>query len=176
MLTSADLNGAKVEEQGPKPDVGGVARYERDFESVKYGTSQLLYVESTAILYRSEVDASLALTGMRATFDPTRSSFKALVTGTFAQYTGGVPSSFSIRQNRTLRLPRTDGTALLLRLSSPLGRMDGGYVFLQTGKLVGVLTVVSKANASIAPADLARLYGEAAKRLRTAASHLPQGT
>ena len=44
--------------------------------------------------------------------------------------------------------------------------MDGGYVFLQTGKLVGMLTVVSRPGASIEPADLARIYGAFAKRLR----------
>ena len=171
-LTPGDLNGAKVEEQGYVTDIAGVPRYERDFESVKYGRSRLLYVDSTVILYRSAVDASLALAGMRAAFDPKASSFRSLVTSTFAQHTGGLPSSVSVRKQRTLRLTGTDGAELILRLATPAGRIDGGYAFMQTDRIVGVLTVVSKPGASIAPADLARMDGAFAKRMRATAKRL----
>jgi hypothetical protein len=170
-LAPADLNGATPEEQGFTKDAVAVARYERDFENLTYGRSRLLYVESTVILYRSTTHASLALAGMRAAFNPTSSSFENAVRATFAQHTG-MSSTFAIRQNTTLKRDDLDGTVYLLRLTAPVSRMDGGYVFLQTDRLVGQLIVVSKPGASIAPADLARLYNAFAKRLRTTTKRL----
>jgi hypothetical protein len=171
VLQPADLNGAKPEDGGFTKAPFATARYERDYESLTYGRSRLLYVESTATLYQSTVDASLALAGIRAAFNPTSSSFRNAVTATFAQYTG-MSSRFSIRQNKTIERDDLDGTVYLLRLTAPVSRMDGGYVFLQTDRLVGELIVVSKPGASIAPADLARLYGAFTKRLQTTAKRL----
>jgi hypothetical protein len=170
-LAPADLNGAKPSEEGFTRAAFAVAQYERDFESLTYGRSRLLYVESTVTLYSSTTDASLALAGMRAAFNPTSSSFKNAVTATFAQYTG-MSSRFSIRQSKTIERDDLDGTVYLLRLSAPVSRMDGGYVFLQTGRLVGQLIAVSKPGESIAPADLAGLYGAFTKRLQATAKRL----
>jgi hypothetical protein len=170
-LAPADLNGAKPEEQGFTKAAFAVAQYERDFESLTYGRSRLLHVESTVILFHSTTNAALALAGIRAGFDPTSGSFEHAVRATFSRYTG-MSSTFTIRQKKTLRRDDLEGTVYLLRLSAPVGRIDGGYVFLQTDRLVGQLIVVSKPGASIAPADLTRLYGAFGKRLQSTAKRL----
>ena len=172
VLGSADFDGAKPTEQGFVPDVAAASAYERDFESVEYGRSRLLYVESRLMLYASPLNATVARTGIGAVVDPAGSSFKSLLTLAVAHFSGLPLKSYAVRRTGAITLPGTDGRELVLRLVTPLGRVDEAYVFMQTGKLVGTLTVMSAPNSSLEHADLARLYRTFATRMRAGSRRL----
>ena len=124
------------------------------------------------MLYRSTLDATVARAGIGAVVDPGSSAFKGLLALAVAHYSGLPLKSFSIRRNAAITLPGAEGRELVLRLVTPLGRVDEGYVFMQTGRLVGTLTVMSAPATAIEPADLARLYRIFASRMRTSSSRL----
>jgi hypothetical protein len=164
-LKPADVNGAKVSEQGYEQDLHALSRYERDFGAVKYGKTDFSYVESTVLLYASDLDASLTFASIQAGFSPTAKSLAGLAS-TFSRTTGITVTSTAIRRKQQFALPGTTGYELILRVVTPAGRMDGGYVFMQSGKLVGMLVSLSTPGASIEHADLARLSKAFARRLR----------
>ena len=91
------------------PDVAAVAAYERDFESVKYGRSRLLYVECRLMLYASPLDATVARAGIGAVVNPGSSSFKSLLTLAVAHSSGLPLKSYAVRRNAAITLPGTDG-------------------------------------------------------------------
>jgi hypothetical protein len=167
VLGSRDVNGAEVTEQGYVSDVAAVAAYERDFDAVTFGRSRLLYAESRLALFESAAAATVALAATGAVVDPRGSSFRALLAGLVTRFSGLTLKSYSVRRNAPVVLPATEGRALVVRIVTPAGWVDEAYVFMQTGKLVGNLTVMSAPNSALRPADLTRLYGTFARRMRT---------
>jgi hypothetical protein len=165
VLAPTDLSGAKATDQGYVSDSAAVSAYEREFQNVAYGSSRLLYLESRLMLYRSPLDATLARTATWAVVNPAGRSFTTYLRSAVAHFAGVSLTSFSVRSDTELALPATDGRAIVLRIVTPLGRVDEGYVFMQTGKLLGTLTVMSTPGTPIEPADLTRLY-------RTFAGHM----
>ena len=172
VLTPSDFGGAKPSEQGFVSDAAALTAYQREFENVKAGRSPLLYVESRLMLYGSPLEATLAKAAAGAVVDPGSAGFKSLLALAVAKYSGLTLKSYSIRRNTAVSLPGTEGRELVVRLVTPLGRVDEAYVFLQTGKLLGTLTVMSRPAAAIEPADLERLYTAFARRMRIATNRL----
>jgi hypothetical protein len=166
VLTSRDLNGAKVKEQGYVSAVA-LAAYERDFDTANVGRSRLLYTESKLMVYGSAGDATLAMKLTRDVVDPGSSSFRGQLAALVRRFSGLPMTSYSIRGNAAVASPATDGRKLLVRIRTPLGWVDEGYVYMQTGKLIGSLTVMSAPGTALDPADLSRLTGTFARRMRT---------
>ena len=167
VLASRDLAGAKVGEQGAVEDVAALAAYEREFGPVTYRRSRLVYVENRLMLYRSAFDAGVARAAIAAVVDTKGKGFETLLAAAVAHYAGLPLTSWAVRRDEQLALPGAEGRMLLLRVVTPLGRVDEGYVFLQAGKLVGTLTVMSSPGSALEHADLVRLYRTVATRMRT---------
>src|SRR5262249_26259912 len=82
-LAAGDLDGAKVTRAEYVKDNDTVAAYEREFDSVKYGSTRLLSAENDVSLYASAGDAKLFVDGMGGLFDPANPSFKSFIRSAF---------------------------------------------------------------------------------------------
>ena len=169
-LTSADLDGAKVEHQAYVKEEDAVSSYERSFDDVDFGRSKLTTVETDVSLYDTEENAKIYITGIAAIFNPSSKGFKTFVTQLFAGETGAAQlKSFSVLHKRTFTHGQTKGFEVTLRLNLAIGHTDAGFVFQRSGKLIGTLTAVSIPGTPLQTADFRKLYETFAQRMDAAA-------
>jgi len=173
VLTAADLNGAKVTRSEYVKDSNAIAAYEREFDSTRYGKTQLLSAENDVSLYSSPAAAKLFIEGMGSLFSPTNPAFKRFITTAFSQGAGFKITSFSVRRHRDVALGSATGHELVLRIRTPLGTIDVAYAFVSNGSLTSAVIATSSFGSAIDFGDLARLEGVAADRLQTLKAKLP---
>jgi hypothetical protein len=172
-LTAGDLNGAKITRSEYVKDSNAVAAYEREFDSIRYGKTQLLSAESDVSLYSSPAAAKLFIDGMGSLFSPTNPGFKRFITAAFSQGAGFKITSFSVRRHRDVALQGATGHELVLRVRTPLGTIDVAYAFVSNGSLTSAVIATSSFGSTIDLGDLERLEGLAAQRLQALKAKLP---
>ena len=136
--------GVSIDHEGYVADEDTVASYEREFDlgEAHIGASQLSGLESDIDLYKDSLETSGAFAGFQTLF--TGESSEEFFASALSQGAGFEATNV---QAESVTLPDLgdDSFAVHVSFDTPLGSYESAFVFVQTGRVVGTLTVTGPA-------------------------------
>ena len=170
--TSGDVSGAKVVRQGHVADDASISTYEREFGSVRYGSSRLLSIQTGASLLATAAQAKAAVVAAPSVLKPGSAQFRQELTAEFAKDGGLQLEKLTVLRQGPATFGGGSAYDVTMRIETAIGAFDVAYVFVAKGRFLGYLTLISEYGTTLARADVARMTGKFADRMGDASKKL----